>query len=460
VKKKKVSVRIITLSLIIVLLLGAIGFMSYKTFFADSRLRKLGYSYRQIRVLKEQEIADQVTTFNQSLLYALSSREFNKDNLPYYLLFDSQMDLTRIANALAERYTVQQVSQMRQFMTDEQLEAVIDYEKIDDILALKGIMEKGYDLADSVFLANKLPTGSLSHFLSLYQLSEPENYLRYLENGYDDDTICLIYNKLGDEGFNDLCFMKYFNEVYGLLSSELFRVDLLPRYLMHYNNTTSMTVAKSINEVNANRDAVEITDYSTLDVRNPLKVTESSLTMLVNRSHQLDKTYMPQNLKEADADYRYGPAELNEETLSAFRMMADTCLQETGKQILIYSGYRSYSDIQKDYQQALIDSANNYQLIDSFMFKAGFDENQTGLAVEITEKGQEKDDFSSSAALKWLKENAHEYGFVLRYPQGREFLTKIYFSDTHFRYVGNEAASIMKTYGWTLEEYHYLLSGD
>ncbi len=458
--KKKASIKIISLYLIIVLLLGAIGFMSYKTFFADSRLRKLGYTYRQIQQLKDNGIDEQVTVFNQSLLYALSSKEFNKDNLPYYLIFDSQMDLTRIVNTLAQNYTVEQVRQMKEFMSNEQIESVIDHEKISSIPALRQIMEKGYDLEESIFLANKMPADALPYFLSLYQLSAPENYLRYLENGYDNDTICLIYNKLGDEGFNNLSFMKYFNEIYGLISSELFRINLLPRYLIHYNSTPSMTTAKTISEVNANRDVIDITDYSTLDVRNPLPAEETDSTMLVNRSHQLDKSYMPEKLTDADAAHRYGPAKMVEEALFSFRTMADDCQQETGKQILIYSGFRSYSDILSAYQQALIDSGNNYQMIDSFMFKAGFDENQTGLALEVMEKGQEKDDFSSSACLKWLMENAHNYGFILRYPQGKEFLTGISFSDTHFRYVGTEAASIMKYYNWTLEEYHYLLKGN
>ena len=458
-KKKKASLRIITLCLIIALLLGAIGFMSYKTFFEDSRLHKLGYSYRQIRQLKQYEIADEVTEFNQSLLYALSSREFVKENLPYYMLFDSQMDLTRIVNALAENYTVKEVELMRSFMNDEQIESVIDYEKINDISALKGIMEKGYGLEEAISLANKLPSSSVSHFLSLYQLSEPENYLKYLENGFDDETICLIFNRLGDEGFNDLSFMHYFSELYGLISSDMFNVQLLPRYLMYYNSTHSSTVTKALSEVNANKDVVEITDYSALDVRNPEKVEETGITMLVNRSHQLAQSYIPEELTDVDADYRYGAARLRKEALESFRTMADECLAQTGKQILIYSGYRSYSDIQKDYQQALIDSGDNHQMIDSFMFKAGFDEAQTGLAVELMEKGQEKDDFSSSAALKWLKENAYNYGYVLRYPQDREFLTKITFSDNHFRYVGVQASAVMNNYDWSLEEYHYLLTG-
>ncbi|MBQ6655624.1 MAG: M15 family metallopeptidase [Erysipelotrichaceae bacterium] len=458
-KKKKASLRIITLYLIIVLLLGAIGFMSYKTFFEDSRLHRLGYTYRQIRQLKEYEIAEKIEDFNQSLLYALNSREFVRDNLPYYLLFDSQMDLTRIVNELAKNYSVKDVELMRSFMSDEQIESVIDHEKINDIAALKGIIEKGYDLAEAIRLANALPAESVSHFLSLYQLSQPENYLRYLENGFDDETVCLIFNKLGDEGFNNLSFMHYFSELYGMISSELFDVEMLPRYLMYYHAGNSSTVTKSVSAVNAKKDVVEITDYSTLDVRNPEKVEESSVTMLVNRSHQLSQSYLPESLKDVDADYRYGPCQLTEEALSAFKAMADECLAQTGKQILIYSGYRSYAAIQKDYQQALIDSASNYQMIDSFMFKAGFDESQTGLAVEILEKGQEKDDFSSSAALKWLKENAYNFGYVLRYPQDREFLTRISFSDTHFRYVGIEAATIMKEYGWSLEEYHYLLTG-
>ncbi|MBO4218584.1 MAG: M15 family metallopeptidase [Erysipelotrichaceae bacterium] len=459
-KKKKFSFRILMLSLIIVLLCGAIGFAGYKTFFEDSRLRKLGYSYRQIQQLKSYDIDDQVTVFNQSLLYALSSREFNKNNLPYYLLFDSQMDLTRIVNSLAKSYTVEEVAQMHEFMDNETIESVADYEKIRNIPALKGILEKGYGLAEGIKLANSLPAEALPYFLSLNQLTMPENYLRYLANGFDNETICQIVSRLGDDGFNNLCFMRFYDELYGMISSELFNIDNLPRYLMYYNGRMSTTVAKSISEVNANKDVTAITDYSALDVRNPYKVEASDITMLVNRSHQLAASYLPLRLVEVSGNYRYGPAQLVEEAYENFCQMADDCLAETGKQILIYSGYRSYATIQAAYQQALDDSGDNHQMVDSFLFRAGFDESQTGLAVELMEKGQEKDDFGTSEAYKWMLENAHNYGFVLRYPQNREYLTKITFSDCHFRYVGVQAATVMNAYDWTLEEYHYLLAGN
>ena len=61
--------------------------------------------------------------------------------------------------------------------------------------------------------------------------------------------------------------------------------------------------------------------------------------------------------------------------------------------------------------------------------------------------------FGKTAAGKWLKEHSKEYGFILRYPKGKEYITGIDFEPWHFRYVGKEAATIIMDNGITLEEF-------
>ena len=83
---------------------------------------------------------------------------------------------------------------------------------------------------------------------------------------------------------------------------------------------------------------------------------------------------------------------------------------------------------------------------------AGYSEHELGLAV----------DFQSSAdgTLNWLKENACQYGFILRYPAGAEELTGMAASETHFRYVGPAAANQIHQLGITLEEYVTMFYND
>lgn len=95
---------------------------------------------------------------------------------------------------------------------------------------------------------------------------------------------------------------------------------------------------------------------------------------------------------------------------------------------------------------------------------AGKSEHETGLALDILCTGNMKMD--ASQALEpgnvWLVEHAHEYGFILRYPEDKEDITKISYEPWHFRYVGAEAAAFLWEKDMTLEEFHecLLISGE
>ncbi|MCL2719401.1 MAG: M15 family metallopeptidase [Lachnospiraceae bacterium] len=85
----------------------------------------------------------------------------------------------------------------------------------------------------------------------------------------------------------------------------------------------------------------------------------------------------------------------------------------------------------------------------------GTSEHQVGLAIDITSRDYRNLNigFAETKAGRWLAENSHEFGFIVRYPLGKEYITGIQFEPWHFRYVGKEAARIIKEEQLTLEEF-------
>lgn len=133
-----------------------------------------------------------------------------------------------------------------------------------------------------------------------------------------------------------------------------------------------------------------------------------------------------------------------------------------GMKLLICSSYRDYKK-----QNTLMENSiakyvrKGLDYKDAF-FKAkeqialtGTSEHHTGLAVDIVGKGHQSLDRAQAdtAEAKWLNEHAHEYGFILRYPEDKEELTMITYESWHFRYVGVEAATYMKENDLCLEEF-------
>lgn len=96
-----------------------------------------------------------------------------------------------------------------------------------------------------------------------------------------------------------------------------------------------------------------------------------------------------------------------------------------------------------------------YKLASQAVTVPGASEHQIGLALDITSDTYTMLDeqFADTEAGKWLAEHSFEYGFTLRYPEGKEYITSIEYEPWHFRYVGKEAATIMKEEGICLEEF-------
>ena len=91
---------------------------------------------------------------------------------------------------------------------------------------------------------------------------------------------------------------------------------------------------------------------------------------------------------------------------------------------------------------------------DAFAARPDFSEHQTGLALDIITYGASGDNFDTTDAFKWLQKNADKYGFILRYPKGKEDITGYSYESWHYRYVGLEIAAYLKEHDMTYDEYY------
>lgn len=145
---------------------------------------------------------------------------------------------------------------------------------------------------------------------------------------------------------------------------------------------------------------------------------------------------------------------LTKETTNAFNKMKQAAKNEN-LNIYISSGFRSYAT-----QKTLY---NNYVArdgkveADTYSARAGFSEHQTGLAFDVNTISSA---FNDTKEAIWLRNNCYKYGFILRYPKGKENETGYIYESWHFRYVGEEIASKLYNNGdWiTLESYFGITS--
>lgn len=149
----------------------------------------------------------------------------------------------------------------------------------------------------------------------------------------------------------------------------------------------------------------------------------------------------------------YAPG-VNPEAQSAFEAMRAEAL-EAGIDLFAFSVFRDFNRQKKLYEGYV--AKDGQEKADRYSARPGFSEHQTGLAFDIGESGAEQHwaaaSFGDTEAGKWVAENAYRYGFILRYPEGKEQLTGYMHESWHFRYVGKEAAKEIYEADITLEEY-------
>ena len=144
------------------------------------------------------------------------------------------------------------------------------------------------------------------------------------------------------------------------------------------------------------------------------------------------------------ADYAPG---INDEARTAFYEMQDAAAAD-GYDIFVMSAFRDYELQTKLYNNYV--ARDGKEAADLYSARPGHSEHQTGLAYDVNSLEYS---FGDTAEGIWLAENCHLYGFIIRYPQGKEEITGYNYEPWHIRYLGVETATAVYESGLTLEEY-------
>ena len=172
--------------------------------------------------------------------------------------------------------------------------------------------------------------------------------------------------------------------------------------------------------------------------------------VLVNKKYKLPEDYIPNDLEEVNINYAYEHKYLRHEAKIAFENMAYDA-SKLGYKIILVSAYRNYQYQQSLYQEYVDTMGIEYAKMCSA--EAGHSEHQTGLALDIMGSNGDYNLFSESKEFVWVKENAHKYGFILRYPENKTKITGFKYEPWHYRYVGTTLATYLYENDLTLDEY-------
>lgn len=154
--------------------------------------------------------------------------------------------------------------------------------------------------------------------------------------------------------------------------------------------------------------------------------------LIVNKTYSLPKDYDPK---------------VNKEVLEALVVMQSDA-KVLGLDLSLVSGYRSYKKQEELYSSYV--RKDGEKKANTYSAKPGHSEHQTGLAFDI---GRVDDSFKNTDEAKWIDENAHLYGFIVRYPKNKTEITGYIYEPWHVRYLGVNIATKVKQSGLCLEEY-------
>lgn len=178
----------------------------------------------------------------------------------------------------------------------------------------------------------------------------------------------------------------------------------------------------------------------------------SKYLMLVNKKNPLELNYEPENLVKPNIEFLNDTSEesryMDEEAAKALEKLFEAARVENIT-LIGSSAYRSYKSQVGVLKDEIISKGVDYA--NSYVAKPGKSEHQSGLSIDVTNESRCFD--KTSLEAQWIANNAYKFGFILRYPEGKEDITGYNYEPWHIRYVGKEAAKDIYSRNITLEEY-------
>lgn len=204
--------------------------------------------------------------------------------------------------------------------------------------------------------------------------------------------------------------------------------------------------------------------WNVIEVKNGQKIimNPTNILALVNKEQSLPASYKPNDLVVPNVPFSFSETNVEKRymRLEAARALEQlfAAAQKEGISLVAVSGYRSY-ERQKELFDEEVKKSGKEKAVHAVAFP-GQSEHQTGLAIDISSQSIKANltaSFGDTNEGKWVAAHAHEYGFIIRYPKGKEAITGYQYEPWHIRYVGQKAAKVIYEKNITLEEYFQIV---
>lgn len=262
----------------------------------------------------------------------------------------------------------------------------------------------------------------------------------FLPKGYSGKEINYLLS-LSENNINILKRKTYVN-LQNIYNYKNFSANNIERY-NKYKNKTNYSYEKVITYVNNN------VDYDYYENSSLIIDTENDL-ILVNKYNYLPNGYTPKDLDYVDGAYA-NKVPMKKVVKENFLLLQKYLKEKYNLELLPTTAYRN-----ENFQTTLYNSyVSKYgkENADKFSARPGYSEHQTALAIDLKNIAIKSDTRLNENDFNILNDNAYKYGFIIRYPKGKEEITGYDFENWHIRYVGKDNAKIIHDNSLTLEEY-------
>lgn len=229
-------------------------------------------------------------------------------------------------------------------------------------------------------------------------------------------------------------------------SLSFFKPELKDRYIAYILSNPEFDYKTIITYVNIGLGQPFYSNINLIDDPN-------STTVLVNKYNKLPDDFEPKlvEIPSTMCAPAMGAQYLREDAKQAFELMHNDAKQ-LDLNITAYGTYRSIS-LQHSIWHTQVNSGRTIEDVDNLNSRGGHSEHHTGLTVDVIRNTYSVE---STKEYLWYKDNAHLYGFIIRYPKGKEHITGYSYEPWHLRYLGVELATEVYNSGLTYEEYYIM----
>ena len=287
------------------------------------------------------------------------------------------------------------------------------------------------ELTDKVEITNNIDKDKIGEYKVSYLVKDTSNNKTEVERIVKVvDNIAPVINLKGSKNITVKVNGNYNEDGYTAIDN--LDGDITSKVKVNRNvdfsKVGTYSITYEVEDSNGNKGS----NIRTINVIENVEITYIKGILLVNKKYHLPANYNPG---------------VNGEAYNALKRLQNDA-SNVGYGLPLLSGFRSYND-----QKYLFNSyvaKDGEAVASTYSARPGQSEHQTGLAFDI---GKISDSFGDTDSGKWLANNAHKYGFIIRYLKGKESITGYKYEPWHVRYVGENAATEIYNMGVTLEEY-------